>query len=224
MKNTPPSNEVLTYRRIRKAIGWLGISLPFVLLILSMIPFYINRKQTYTISNYYYTNGRDIFVGILCAIGLFLFTYKGHKNSNIFKNDSLLTNLAGGLAFGIALLPTNADCKLKIYTLIPVCSDYIGYAHIIFAGLFFIILAIICIKVFTIGDKGGFENPVYKIFGWTIIVSIILFVIFGYVLDAPDILKFVFEAIALIAFGISWLIKGRVIDKGRIGKMLYGET
>jgi hypothetical protein len=34
----------------------------------------------------------------------------------------------------------------------------------------------------------------------------------------------IFEGLALIAFGISWLIKGRVMgDKGKIGQSLYRE-
>jgi hypothetical protein len=33
-----------------------------------------------------------------------------------------------------------------------------------------------------------------------------------------------FEALALFAFGTSWLIKGRVLgDKGKIGRILYRE-
>lgn len=111
-------NNILTFRRIRRAIGYLGIGLPVVLLILSLIPFFQTRVQA-SISHYYYTNLRELFTGVLCAVGLFLIRYKGTKNPKFWKNDGLLTNIAGYMAFGVAFFPTNPDmwCQ-KIYTLI----------------------------------------------------------------------------------------------------------
>lgn len=107
------SNDVFTYRRIRKAIGLLGVSLPIVLVLFSFIDFFQSNLQS-SISHYYYTNLREIFTGTLCAVGLFLIRYKGHENKSIFKNDSLLTNLAGIMAFGVAFfLPLRKILLIK---------------------------------------------------------------------------------------------------------------
>jgi hypothetical protein len=223
-------NDIITFRRIRKAIGILGIGLPIVLVFLSLIPIFKTTIQA-SISNYYYTNLRELFTGILCAVGLFLIRYKGHKNVEIWKNDSLLTNIAGYMAFGIALFPTNPDvCTHKIYTLIPYCYLILGIFHYAFAATFFFILSIVSLKVFTIGQIENTdiqislfnENKIYKTCGYLILLFIIMIPIFAALKFTHSTL--VFEALALFSFGISWLIKGRALgDKGIIGEKLYRE-
>lgn len=227
----PPENSTVTFRRIRKAIGVLAFGLPVVLLLLSAIPFFDTDLQP-SISHYYYTNLRELFIGVLCAVGLFLIRYHGHQNPNIWKNDSLLTNLAGYMAFGVAFLPTNPDdCSDKIYTLLPLCHDWIGWLHYAFAGAFFAILSIIAINVFTIGQEadpgipeGVFdENHIYKACGFAMVVFMIMIPLFAWLKVFPYSTT-LFEALALFAFGIAWLIKGRALgDKGAIGRAIYRE-
>lgn len=223
-------NDVSTYRRIRSAIGFLGIGLPIVLLVLPIFPNFKTNVQE-SISHYYYTNLRELFTGVLCAVGLFLMRYKGHKNPNLWKNDNLLTNIAGWMAFGIALFPTNAeDCAQKIYTIIPICHPTLGVVHYAFAGIFFVVLAIISINVFTIGQEENSqipisilnENKIYKTCGYLMLVTIVLVPILG-AFEIPHS-TLICEAIALILFGTSWLIKGRALgDKGKIGEKVYRE-
>jgi hypothetical protein len=209
----------------------MGMSLPFVLVLLSLIPFFKTNIQK-SISYYYYTNLREIFIGVLCAVSLFLIRYKGVNNPVFWKNDDKMTNLAGIMALGVALVPTNPlDCCEKVYTLIPVCAKAIGHFHTFFAAGFFIILAIISIKIFTIGQNQDpdiklrllNENNIYKVCGYVIILCVILIVI----CDKLHLFRsstLILEALALIAFGTSWLIKGRVFgDKGKIGVVLYRE-
>lgn len=226
-----PKNDILTFRRIRKAIGWLAISLPVSLVILPLIPIFKTSIQN-SISYYYYTNLREVFTGVLCAVSLFLIRYKGFEDPKFWKNDNKMTNLAGIMAMGIALVPTNPNsCTEKIYTLIPFCENFLGVLHYLFATVFFVILAIISYKIFTIGQKNNNqiplsflnENNIYKICGIAIIV-------FAGMIPICDILNFfpkatlVLEALALTAFGTSWLVKGRFLgDKGKIGRMLYRE-
>jgi hypothetical protein len=235
MSNQPnPSsseNDVLTFRRIRKAIGWLGISLPIALVILSLIPFFKTSVQS-SISYYYYTNLREVFTGGLCAVSLFLIRYKGFEDPVFWKNDDKMTNIAGIMALGVALVPTNPHCcSEKMYTLIPICIKLLGWLHYFFAASFFIILAIISIAIFTIGQKENKdipvcrlnENNIYKTCG----IAIIIFIVMVPVSDKLNLFPsstLVLEALALIAFGIAWLIKGRILgDKGKIGRMLYRE-
>lgn len=233
MKNNlqTPETDIQTFRRLRKAIGLMGMSLPFVLVLLSLIPFFKTNVQQ-SISYYYYTNLREIFTGVLCAVSLFLIRYKGFDNPVFWKNDDKMTNLAGIMALGVALVPTNpVDCSEKIYTLIPVCAKLIGWFHYFFAASFFIILAIISIVIFTIGQNQHpelkprllNENNIYKICGFVIIICVILIPICD-ILDLFRSSTLILEALALIAFGTSWLIKGRLLgDKGKIGVVLYRE-
>jgi len=224
-------NEILTFRRIRKAIGWLGISLPFILVLLSLISFFNTNVQN-SISYYYYTNLREILTGVLCAVSLFLIRYKGVANPVFWKNDDKMTNIAGIMALGVALVPTNPEnCSEKIYTLIPICAKLLGYLHYFFAASFFVILAIISIKIFTIGQRENKEIPVsrlnenniYMICGHAIIAFIIMIPVCNIFNLFPNS-TLVLEALALIAFGTAWLIKGRFLgDKGKIGMILYRE-
>ncbi len=230
-KSSTSEVDVKTFRRIRKAIGILGISLPIVLVVLSWITFFDTKVQP-SISNYYYTNLRELFTGVLCAVGLFLIRYQGTKSKNFWKNDCLLTNIAGYMAFGIALFPTSPnECTDKIYSLIPSCNSLLGILHYGFAATFFIIIAVISISVFTIGQKENKdipisiinENYIYITCGILILLFILLIPIFAFVSNFVYA-TLLFETLALFSFGISWLIKGRLLgDKGKLGKKIYRE-
>lgn len=232
IKQQNGENDILTFRRIRKAIGVLGVSLPLILWLFSNIAFFETSLQE-SISHYYYTNLREIFTGVLCAVGLFLIRYKGHTHKNFFKNDSALTNLAGTTAFGVALIPTNPiNCADKTDTLLPFCLDWLGWIHYGFAAVFFLALSIIAINVFTIGQEKNEEIPIsmwnenhiYKTCGYLMLLFLVLTPICGY-FKCFRYSTLIFEALMLFAFGTAWLIKGRVLgDKGVIGKKLYREV
>ena len=67
------SNLTFSYLALRKAVGWIGILLPFVLMLGGRLIF----REDFTLKNislYYYTGMRNVYVGALCSIGLFLFS------------------------------------------------------------------------------------------------------------------------------------------------------
>lgn len=235
MKTTADDNyedNITTYRRLRRIVGLLGISLPIILVFLSLIPFF-NTKIQSSISAYYYTNLREIFTGILCFTAIFLIRYRGSKSSSFWKNDNLLTNIAGYLALVVALLPTNpGDGVVKIYTLIPLDFKFLGYIHYGSAAIFFVILSYLSIKIFTIGQNDDpkipvsiyNENNIYKICGVLILIFIALVPVAEWRHFYPYS-TIILEALALFSFGTSWLIKGRALgDKGKIGERLYRES
>ncbi len=218
------NHNLFAYRRLRRAIGYLGIFLPIILVLLSLFKFFGTSIQP-SISHYYFSNLREIFTGTLCAVGLFLICYKGNGNKVIWKNDNLLTNLAGFMAIGVAFIPTDPiGSSCSQCTLIAVDLKGLHYG---FAAVLFLTFAFLSINVFTIGQEPNKEIPVsivnenniYRFCGYGIIVCIALIPLklFGYA-------TLVFEAIALFLFGSSWLIKGRALgDKGTIGEKLYRE-
>lgn len=224
-------NNALTFRRLRRIIGYLGISLPMVLGLATIIDSYVDLQPS--ISHYYYTNMRDVFTGILSAVGLFLIRYKGFGNKHFWKNDNLLTNIAGYMAFGVALIPTNPEAGVaKIYTLVPIDAQYLGWIHYGFAAVLFIAFANLSIFVFTIGQKRDpgvpvslfDENHIYRFCGILILSCIVLITLSGTLFPGFTHATYVFETISLFAFGISWLVKGRALgDSGMVGKKLYGE-
>jgi hypothetical protein len=225
------NNDVFTYRRIRKAIGILGISLPVVLICLSYIDFFDTRLQS-SISHYYYSNLRELFTGTLCAVGLFLIRYKGHGNRSFWKNDNLLTNIAGVMAFGVALIPTNPDfIWQKKYTLVPSAAEWLGYLHYGFAAGLFGCFCLLAINVFPLGQAKNEhirvswvnENRLYRICGFAILLCIVLIPLSAF-FKWFKYSTLVWEAVSLFFFGFAWLIKGRALgEKGRIGRWLYRE-
>lgn len=229
--HTRSKNDLFTYRRLRRAIGYLGFMLPVLLVGLSFISFFKTELQP-SISDYYYTNLRDIFTNTLAAVGLFMICYKGHGNSSIWKNDQLLTNVAGLMAIGVALIPVAPETEPKnISTLIPYSYPFLGWLHYCFAAILFGSFALLSINVFTIGQNKAEdipestfnENRIYRFCGTTILVLILLIP----VSEEFDLFKYstlILESLVLFLFGVAWLIKGRVLgDEGKIGEKIYRE-
>ena len=214
---------VIHYNTVRNAIGWLGIGLPIVLLAGLIIIEGCDIQDS--ISDYYHTIMRDIFVGILCAVAFFFFTYKGY---DIY--DRVSTRIAAVFALGIAFFPTPAhlqeSCVLTSYAL----PDWVGYVHFGSAICFFLTLTFISIFLFTktndeqetVAIKRIFHTPdkrkkqnnlIYVICGLVMFICLIIIALFKLYLSPRGILAdvdliFWMEFIALFAFGISWVVKG----------------
>jgi hypothetical protein len=229
----PPKarDDIKTFRKIRNMIGILGMGLPILLFIMSNINFFETPPQP-SISHYYYTNCREIFTGVLCAVGVFLILYQGHTNEVFWKNDKLMTNIAGALAIGVAFLPTNPFvCTDKTDSLLHICAPWTGLIHYILAAFFILILANISFNIFVLGQKTSFdipvyvfnENHIYKTCGIVIFISVVSIPVFIKLKHFPRSTYWL-ETVALLAFGFSWLVKGRAFgQKGIMGRILYRE-
>src|SRR5712692_9812690 len=133
-----PSSLVIGYLTLRKAIGLLGTSLPFVLSLGAFLLF--NTGIQASMSSYYHTGRRDVFVGTLCAIGIFMLSYRGYE-----RQDDVADDLACVFAVGVALFPTTL--REDLTTL-----DTIGALHLVFAALLFLTLAYFSLFLFTKTD------------------------------------------------------------------------
>ena len=69
---TPSGAEIIDVMLLRQAIGVLGVALPFLLWFGGLAARVALQPS---ISRYYHTQMHDVFVGVLCAIGLGLFDY-----------------------------------------------------------------------------------------------------------------------------------------------------
>src|SRR5215468_1540580 len=99
----PTSPLIISYLGLRKAVGFIGLGLPFVLIFGNQL-FPDSPWFQYSISDYYYTHMRNVFVGSLCAIGVFLITYRGYDIC-----DRIAGALASVFAIGVALFPTTPE-------------------------------------------------------------------------------------------------------------------
>ncbi len=213
--NNAAENEqplVFSYLELRKAIGVLGIALPFVLAIGAATIFGTGIQSS--ISAYYHTGMGDVFVGILCVIGFFMFSYRGYKNT---RCDNFAGNLACVLAVGVALFPVAPDVGATS------CATNVGWVHIACAMMFFSTLTYFSLFLFTKTDQKEpsrrklARNKVYKACGYTMGSCILLIAVYYFLKDTlASPLKayqpiFWLEALAILAFGVSWLTKGEAI-------------
>jgi hypothetical protein len=190
---------------LRKTIGFLAFFLAPVLVLGSFLLDKTHYIQI-SMSAYYYTSMRNLLVGVICGISLFLFCYHGYK-----WYDSLFSKLAALFGLGIAFFRTSATNDK---------TDILSILHYVTSAIFFVILAFMSIFLFT-KSKGTMtsmkkkRNRVYRICGITILVSVACIPLFGLpaIWDSVKSFKptFVLETIALVAFGISWLTKGEAI-------------
>src|SRR6266540_6600402 len=121
MNQQPGSNDplVLSYLGLRKAIGIIGTALPFVLAFGKILLEGPGIQSS--ISDYYHTGMRDIFVGSLCAIAVFLMSYRGYD-----RKDDIAGDLACVFALGVALFPIAPEMNA-----IP-REKVVGALHLIF--------------------------------------------------------------------------------------------
>jgi hypothetical protein len=198
----------LSYLGVRRAIGVIGILLPFVLLIGAWL---IDRVGVQaSISDYYYTVMRNVFVGSMCANGVFFLSYR------YAKVDTFVSSLIGLAAIGVALFPTTP--------INPTPTDMvIGTVHFVCATVFFLALAGYSYFIFTRTDPSVPSTPqkrqrniVYRASGIIIVLCLVLIAALNLLPPGPiDDLQPVFwlETIASVSFGVSWLIKGETLLK-----------
>jgi heme A synthase len=160
-----------------------------------------------SISAYYYTGAVAAFVGMLVTIALFLFTYRGYKNKYHWA-DRAAAITAAFAALGVAFFPTEAPAGV---TALSWWSERIGALHYVSAVLLFTMFAVFALWIFRITPSGKqasadkrWRNNVYLVCGIVIIASIIWAGIAR--LNRRSI--FLPESVALVAFAVSWLVKG----------------
>lgn len=205
----PSQSIIITYMTMRKIIGLLGISLVPVLVFGSFI-FDHTHEIKISVSAYYYSNMRNVLVGIICGISLFLLSYHGYA-----WQDSLSSKLAGVFALCIAFLPTSETSDK---------GDLISILHYTTAGVFFSILSFMSIFLFT-KSSGNMtaqkkqRNRVYRVCGIIMAASVICIPIDGIQSIHEKIIflkpTLIFETLALTSFGISWLTKGEFLLKDK---------
>ncbi len=230
--NTDIQNRHLaSYLTLRKGIGYLGTALPFILGIGGMLLAEPGLRSS--ISAYYHTGLGDVFVGTICVIGIFLFAYKGYE-----PKDDRAGDFACFCAIGLALFytfPDMGDPSRGIgLTLPPATAEtleiFIAGAHFVFAASFFLTLAYFSICLFTKSDREKTpkklqRNSVYRACGYVMLLALALIaleILIQYLELLPEATlrmiesldpRFWLESIAMLAFGVSWSVKGEAILK-----------
>ncbi len=199
-KSIKYKTHTYSYLALRRAVGWIGILLPFVLLLGNTLLFGGDPNQP-SISLYYHTPMRDVLVGGLCAVALFLFFYSGYD-----RLDNTMANITGAFALLVAWFPASETG----------IAGVVNAIHFVAAALFLSCLAIFSLFLFTKGEVNPTpqklrRNIVYIICG-TVMATCLLALLVYFIVkgEGHTSTSFVFwaETVALVAFGISWLTKG----------------
>jgi len=179
MTETPRADLVLSYTRVRTALGILGMSLPLILVLGGLLDQPRVDAATGeiepTISDFYHTTYRDIFVGTLCAIGVFLISYRGYgRDKGDWINDDWLATTAGVGAFGVAFFPNEGGGDAVVsMTQRLIGTDLTPVLHYLSALVFFSSLAAFCFVKFARTCSMG-RRHIYKACGWGIIAALVL--------------------------------------------------
>ncbi len=192
----------------RQLIGYIGLVLPILLILMAVVRDGVAQwRSLESISEYYYTGAVAAFVGMLVALALFLFTYRGYKN-NYYWADRAASMTAATAALGVAFFPTAAPAGVAALSW---WSPLTGVLHYVFAVTLFAMFAVFALWLFRITASGEqvppdkqWRNRVYLLCGIVIVASII----WAGVAHLNGRPIFWPESIALVAFAVSWLVKG----------------
>jgi hypothetical protein len=192
-----------TYLALRRAVGLIGILLPFTLMLGNFF-FFQGEIVLRSISHYYHSDMRNVFVGALCAMAIFLFFYSGYG-----RRDRWAGILAGFLTLGVVIFPTTLAGP----------TDLIGKVHYICAGSLFLLLAWISLFHFprkrSCSEKHA-TDKIQVLCGLLMIgcvLAIVLYNAFFRIEGMETCFVFVAETVALITFGVSWLTEGLDLKK-----------
>ncbi len=183
--------------RLRALIGWLGMLLPWiVVLLIGYIP--------NSISATWYTNACTVFMIILGSASVLLISYKGYE-----RIDDILLTCSGIAGLGICLFPCSAGYTGEVGTFL-IDSKISNTIHFVCAIVFFGLLAYNSFFLFTKGagevtKKKKIRNIIYRVCGVGMLASFLIMLLPSFRAQV-----WLTETIALFFFGISFLTKADI--------------
>jgi hypothetical protein len=206
-------SDIESYRNLKRAIGILAMLLPLICILGGFGA--LGRPAQNSISHYYYTNMRDVLVGLLGCVSILLMAYSGYGII-----DNVVTWAIGFAGAGVVAFPCPpyalSQTPVGIFQLPQTTS---GPIHFTCAAVFFFLLAINSIFLFTMSDKKipgkkkQIRDAIYVASGVLILLCLATLLVIK--LAARDFynnssIALIFETVMLLAFGASWLVKGEI--------------
>jgi hypothetical protein len=224
-----PNDDVYvrSYLMLRLVIGGLMLALPPLLIVIVDVFEGKNPATRGSMSAYYYTGARDLFVGVLCVVGVFLIGYKlrSRRESGAFGKESRVTTFSGAAAVVVAFFPT--DRPADSIPLVPIqnffSEDFVKWVHYSAAASFILSLAYISFyfahaegpastKPKGLAKQQSLSAAQWQLFhnamGLIVVVAVVGCGIFKFTSLPDQYALFVAEWMAVWAFGFSWVAKG----------------
>lgn len=199
-------SKELWLKRIRNYAGFLGMILPWISLIGTLLLKEKSRPSwsDFSISATYYVT--PALTAILTSASIVLMCYDGYD-----KWDSFVTTISGVFGLCIVLFPCKCNVSMEHVGYFQLPIKVSNILHCISAMIFFILLAYNDIFLFTkhektMTSKKKIRNMVYIICGIGMLSAMIL-------IPLPihfNAKTWWVEMVALTFFGVSWLTKGEV--------------
>jgi hypothetical protein len=219
-------------------VGGIGVLLPTLLFLVDGLFLRGGVLVKGSLSAYYHTPARDLFVAALCVTGFLLMTYMAAQASTW---DFWLSSTAGFAVLGVAFLPTmrpNLDaiaarCGPDSIPAPPGCTQLqqafgevsVARVHYISAGVFILCLAAICF-LFARREKvhgGRVGRARFHQACGAVILAAVAWVGLGRFTDI-EILGltplYVGEVVSVYAFGLSWIVKASDLLKRVVARLL----
>jgi hypothetical protein len=219
----PADGETARYIRsyliMRVLVGLLAVALPFLLVLLDGLVFDGEPFPRGSLSAYYYSGVREVFVGTLSATAVFLITYKVADRTL----DNTLSTFAGLAVLVVALFPTGRPAHRGI-ALTPLQErlgeSVVQWIHFTAAAAFIVSLAVISyffgVREGARPAREGTRSPEFwRNYHWgcaAVIGLALLWIVVTELAGWPPKSLLVGEAVSVWAFGASWLMKGLELD------------
>jgi hypothetical protein len=208
---------VVSYLTLRKAIGIAGLLMPFIVRAGAYV--FESIRSTDSISAYYYTGMRDVFVSTLVLVGALLACYRTPA-----LRDNVVATMAGAAGIAIALFPMDPTYAPQILAHFPgmlgnscyVNRGILGF-HFVFVAAFFALsfyLVYFRFKAFTPQPptpQKVIRNKVYRVCGLAMLAAYSTIGVLALAFHGTSI--FWPETVAVVAFGVAWLVKGQIVLK-----------
>lgn len=210
------SNAEFLYKQ-RKFIGWLGILLPWLVIISCL--FIPNKPLGWDSSMSITYHLTPVLTAGLAIVSVFLMFYEGYD-----KSDKIVNLISAISALVVAFVPCEAwwvtdiqghtceNAHIGIFYLKQSVSDII---HTVFACILFLSFLWNILVNFTKGTSDYVVKKrrkiLYRVIGILMILLIIARVVAFFTFNF--ITMWQFECAYLELFGIAWLVKGRALNK-----------
>jgi hypothetical protein len=195
-------------------IGWIALLMPWVVRIGAQGMQHLDMQAS--VSGYYYTDMRDVFVSTLVLVGILM-------TCNRTKRfwDNAVSIAAGIAAIAVGLIRPNPGtmkpqdmptCPSDLRCMFPFLTN----VHWICAAILFALLFVMVTFLFPRGTPADADrelllrNFIYRFCGAVMLVCFVAIAIHRKSYFLP-------EAIAIFAFASAWLVKGQTILKDKPG-------
>ncbi len=217
MNRASDPDLVVSYFMQRQLIGWAGLLMPAAV---RLGAYWLEGIHTTdSISAYYYTAMRDVFVSTLVLVGVLLACY---RSRGLWDNVAAI--VCGVSAVGVGLFPMDPTYAPEILAKFPqtiaqtcyMSRGVLGYHFVFVAGFFVTALYLVFfnfpkLSAPTETQRKRQRNTIYKVCGWIMLVSMLAIAGLAFGKHGDSI--FWPETAAVVAFAAAWLVKGQLVLK-----------